>query len=52
MHIWRAVQGEGSDLEIWPKPRRLPPSLAGIGIIESEELGGGRMLEKSVVELR
>jgi len=25
VHIWRAVQREGSWLTIWPKPRVLPP---------------------------
>ncbi len=24
MHIWRAVQGEGSEVRIQPKPRELP----------------------------
>lgn len=36
MRIWPAVWGEGSE------PRVLPPSLAGIGTVESEEFGWRR----------
>lgn len=39
MYIWCAVLGEGSKLGMLPKPR-LPPSLAGMGTVESEVFKG------------
>lgn len=29
MRIWRGIRGEGSELEIWPEPRALPPPIPG-----------------------
>jgi len=44
MHIWRAFQGEGSGLGIWPEPRVLPPG-CGRNKPRVRCRGGGGMLK-------